>query len=340
KPALQDPPAHEDTTLLRASRSMPQAATAAAKPDPAPTAPVAAKADQAPATVPAPELREARTAPATIPPPARDAIATDAARPAAAEAAVAGSAATMPALARPSRADATRALSARAATAAAAQFAHASRAAAAGARGSKAAADAVTAAIAATDAQSAAERLAPPVTTNSTGPLPTPLAGLQDAPAAERGSQSPAAASYPLPTPLRDPGFAAALADRVRMIVNAKLQSAELVLNPAELGPVRIEVSMQADAATVSFTASHPETRSILEQSLPRLREMLGNEGLQLGGASVDSGGARRESAGAAPASRRNGSGTDADRSVAAATPDGAQVAGAPRHGGRVSLFA
>jgi hypothetical protein len=105
-------------------------------------------------------------------------------------------------------------------------------------------------------------------------------------------SAGTASLSTPLiPTIMTPPGEAAwsqALGERVLWMAGRDIQRAELRLNPPQLGPVEIRLSLQNDQASVSFTAQHPFTREALEASLPRLREMLGEANLNL--ADVDVG--------------------------------------------------
>ena len=77
-----------------------------------------------------------------------------------------------------------------------------------------------------------------------------------------------------------------------------RIQNAELRLNPSELGPLRVQISMDDGNATVTFSAQHPLTRDAIEQALPRLREMLADQGLSLQNASVNDQGGRHEQAG------------------------------------------
>jgi flagellar hook-length control protein FliK len=94
-------------------------------------------------------------------------------------------------------------------------------------------------------------------------------------------------------------GWNEALGDRVTWMAGNKIQNAELRLNPAELGPLRVQISMDDGNATVTFTAQHPFTRDAIEQALPRLREMLADQGLSLQNASVNDHGPRHQQAGA-----------------------------------------
>lgn len=104
----------------------------------------------------------------------------------------------------------------------------------------------------------------------------------------------PAQALPPLPTgsqsidiPVQQSGWDNVLADRVTMMANGRLQNAELRLTPAELGPLRIQLEIDDGVANVSFQSQHPVTREALEQAMPRLRELLAENGLSLGQADV-----------------------------------------------------
>ncbi|HEV7928709.1 MAG TPA: flagellar hook-length control protein FliK, partial [Nitrosospira sp.] len=66
--------------------------------------------------------------------------------------------------------------------------------------------------------------------------------------------------------------------------------SASLTLNPPDLGPLEVVLNISNNQATVSFTAAQPEVRQALEDAVPKLREMLGEAGIQLGEANVSAG--------------------------------------------------
>lgn len=113
----------------------------------------------------------------------------------------------------------------------------------------------------------------------------SPLAPVSSALAGQSTGTSAPMQSLSLPTINLPPGDAAwsrALGERVMWMVGREAQSAEIRLNPPQLGPVEIRVSVQNDQANVSFTASHPFTREALEAAIPRLREMLGESNLNL----------------------------------------------------------
>lgn len=66
--------------------------------------------------------------------------------------------------------------------------------------------------------------------------------------------------------------------------------SATMELNPPDLGPLQVVLSVNKDQATAAFTSAAPEVRQALEAALPRLREMMGEAGIALGNATVSAG--------------------------------------------------
>lgn len=64
-------------------------------------------------------------------------------------------------------------------------------------------------------------------------------------------------------------------------------ESASLRLSPENLGPLEIRISVEDGEAKVWFGATQAETRAALENSLPRLRELLASQGLVLADAGV-----------------------------------------------------
>jgi flagellar hook-length control protein FliK len=67
-------------------------------------------------------------------------------------------------------------------------------------------------------------------------------------------------------------------------------QSATMELNPPDLGPLQVVLSVNKDQATAAFTSATPEVRQALEAALPKLREMMSDAGIQLGSATVSAG--------------------------------------------------
>lgn len=79
------------------------------------------------------------------------------------------------------------------------------------------------------------------------------------------------------------------LAQQVQVMVSQNLQEADIRLNPSELGGLRIQLKMEQGEVQVQFLASQPQARELLDQALPRLREMLQQQGITLGQSQVGS---------------------------------------------------
>jgi flagellar hook-length control protein FliK len=87
--------------------------------------------------------------------------------------------------------------------------------------------------------------------------------------------------------PVNQAGWGEAVGNRLMMMVNGRVQSANIHLNPAELGPIEIKVSVNQDHATVHFVSNNSTVRDAIEDAFPRLKEMFSQNGLNLADANV-----------------------------------------------------
>jgi flagellar hook-length control protein FliK len=86
---------------------------------------------------------------------------------------------------------------------------------------------------------------------------------------------------------LKSEAWGKVMVGRVIWMAKEGVQTAQLKLNPAQLGPVEVRVTLNNDQASVSFVAQHVTTRDTLEQALPRLRESFQANGMALANADV-----------------------------------------------------
>ena len=106
-------------------------------------------------------------------------------------------------------------------------------------------------------------------------------------------------------------------------------QSATLTLNPPDLGPVQVVLTVTNDQADAAFMSAQPEVRQALEAAMPRLREMMSEAGIAFGSATVSAGTPEQQNNGERAASgerRSNGQGGGVS---------GGEIAIAPAAGGR-----
>ena len=81
--------------------------------------------------------------------------------------------------------------------------------------------------------------------------------------------------------------FGEQLANRLLLLVNEQKYTAQLRLNPPELGLLEVRVDLHNDRANVFFISQHASVRELIEEAFPRLREMLQENGLNLGDTGV-----------------------------------------------------
>jgi flagellar hook-length control protein FliK len=90
-----------------------------------------------------------------------------------------------------------------------------------------------------------------------------------------------------LQTPVQAPEFREALATQVSMLAKDGVQQASLQLNPAHMGPISVQISMDGTQARVDFAVDSAATRQIVEAGLPELASALRDAGLTLSGGGV-----------------------------------------------------
>jgi flagellar hook-length control protein FliK len=153
-----------------------------------------------------------------------------------------------------------------------------------------------------------------PTTTDVRPPLTSLLAASGPVPASSfaapivNNSGAPLA-SAAITVPFGQAGWGQAFGNQVVWAVNQGMPGAELHLSPPDLGPMSVRISMDQDQASMAFSSPHAVVREAIEAALPRLRDMLGNQGITLADVNVSQHGgadARRD-----PGEWRNGSTAD-----------------------------
>ena len=114
---------------------------------------------------------------------------------------------------------------------------------------------------------------------------------------------------------------------------------AELHINPPDLGPLEIKLTMDDRQATALFTSPHSAVREAVEAALPRLREVLADSGITLGNASVTADSPRDGSAFAQHHPRPQHALRDGTGELPAALPQ-TRATALPRVNALVDLFA
>lgn len=116
---------------------------------------------------------------------------------------------------------------------------------------------------------------------------PAPMAA-----AAVHGGSAAAAELAPAPAAaiearVGERGWDQGLGDKMVWMAGQKQQVAELHLNPPDLGPLKIKLTLSHEHASAQFVSAHAQVREAIEAAMPRLREMLADSGITLGNTSV-----------------------------------------------------
>lgn len=142
-----------------------------------------------------------------------------------------------------------------------------------------------------------------------------------------------APAALRLELPVAHAAWGAGLADHVAWMVNQSVQHAELHLNPPELGPLHVSLTLHNAQANAQFVAQHPAVRDALAAALPRLKQMLAGSGIALGNATVSA-----DSSHGQPGTPRQGTQQHTPRDITPVTPLSTTALRLPR--GMVDIFA
>lgn len=79
------------------------------------------------------------------------------------------------------------------------------------------------------------------------------------------------------------PQWGKAMGEKILWMANQQLSSADIRLDPPELGSLQVKVTVQQDQASITFISPHPQVRELLDQQAVRLRELFADQGLNLG---------------------------------------------------------
>ncbi|WP_460423491.1 flagellar hook-length control protein FliK [Pseudomonas sp. ZL2] len=107
------------------------------------------------------------------------------------------------------------------------------------------------------------------------------LSSLTQAATAKTANAVPVAAPLNQPLAMNQSGWTEGLVNRVMYLSSQNLKSADIKLEPAELGRLDIRVNLAPEQqAQVTFVSGHAGVREALENQVHRLKEMFAQQGL------------------------------------------------------------
>lgn len=101
------------------------------------------------------------------------------------------------------------------------------------------------------------------------------------------------------------------LQERVSALLSINNKEAEIRLDPPEMGSMQIRIRSDAEQAQINFVVQNQQAKEALEQSMPRLREMLAQQGIELGESSIQQGNSQSDTGGDG---QQNGRGQQANQ--------------------------
>jgi flagellar hook-length control protein FliK len=119
---------------------------------------------------------------------------------------------------------------------------------------------------------------------SSSAKEPAALVAVSQRVAARPVSVQQGSAQFSMPGQAKpgQPQWQTAVAERVAIMATQRITSAEIQLDPPELGQLQVRVTLNQDQASVSFASQHAVVREALDQTAHRLRDMFDSEGLNL----------------------------------------------------------
>jgi flagellar hook-length control protein FliK len=154
---------------------------------------------------------------------------------------------------------------------------------------------------------------------------------------------TPAHAPQIIATPLGNSAWANEFSQKIVWISTQQNHSAELHLNPPDLGQLNVVLKISDNQLTAQFTSPHIAVREALENALPKLREVLADNNIMLGNTTISDQPPRERGEG----SMNHGSGSSAQHGAPygsgdsiVTSPAAAVVVPVRRHIGMLDTFA
>ena len=129
-------------------------------------------------------------------------------------------------------------------------------------------------------------------------------------------------------------GWDNALGQKVLWMVSNQQQVAELSLNPPDLGPLQVVLSISDDQVSAMFISQQADVRQALEAALPRLKEMMADSGINLSNTTVSADSTRQQ----AESEQQNHSGARYGKGNSQMTVPGIEAGANPIRSGVSSL--
>jgi flagellar hook-length control protein FliK len=85
-----------------------------------------------------------------------------------------------------------------------------------------------------------------------------------------------------IPVPVTHPQWGDKFADHIAWLGKNEITSAMIKIHPEELGPIEINIKVVKDVASVNIISHSAQVRDIMDQAIPKLRDVMSAQGLNL----------------------------------------------------------
>jgi len=173
--------------------------------------------------------------------------------------------------------------------------------------------------------------------------LPHPVAAITLASHSATASilEGAANSTSTLATPFQQSDWSDTFSQRITWLATQQIQAAELKLNPAHLGPIEISLKLNGDQQLIAqFVSHHPAVREAIEANLPKLREIMAENGITLADTSVSADTPQQQAENGQNGSHPRRPATGNYFSYDSADPGTSSPLPATRHTGLIDTFA
>ena len=124
-------------------------------------------------------------------------------------------------------------------------------------------------------------------------------------------TQLPKEKATEISSPIHSEKWPTQFGEKLVWLAKNEVQTAQISINPPQLGPIQINLTLNGDQATAVFASPHAEVRHAIEDAMPQLKEMLSSAGINLGQSDVGSNMAQQQTFTNTPQNSRGPKNTD-----------------------------
>ncbi|KTD65220.1 flagellar hook-length control protein FliK [Legionella spiritensis] len=107
--------------------------------------------------------------------------------------------------------------------------------------------------------------------------------------ASEMSLHNPPAKNMELPAHVFKPEWSEQFNQQIVWLGQQKINSAHIRLNPQDFGPLEVNISINKEDASLSIATHSTHVRDLIEQAIPRLKDMLAEQGVNLTEVTIES---------------------------------------------------